>query len=262
MHSTGYTLRFIIILTAVVALVLTALREVTKDQSDKNEEIFNKKEILKAIAPKLGPDGGAAVVKDFNDQKVEEIFDSKIKQLAINKAGEVVDKEAIVSAGYRGGKAIDIDMAKEKKKPEDQRMFPLFIYGTGKDAVYIMNVRGSGLWDEIWGNVAVKSNYSTIVGVSFDHKGETPGLGAEIKDNPAFPRSFEGKELYNDEGEFVSVTVRKGGARDKEHEVDGISGATVTADGVTEMLERGISYYQPYFEKQEAGSLQGYLINK
>ena len=261
MHSTGYTLRFIIILTAVVALVLTALREVTKEQSDKNEAVFNKKEILKAIASKLGPDGGPAIVKDFDDQKVEQIFDSKIKQLVVNKAGDIIDKDAIVAAGYKGGQATDVDMAKEKKKSEDNRMFPLFIYGEGKEAIYIMNVRGSGLWDEIWGNVAVKSDLSTIVGVSFDHKGETPGLGAEIKDNPAFPRSFEGKKLYNEEGEFTSVIVRKGGARDKDHEVDGISGATVTADGVTEMLERCISYYQPYFEKQEAGTLQGYLIN-
>ncbi len=261
MHSTGYTLRFIIILTAVVALVLTALREFTKEQSDKNEAVFNKKEILKAIASKLGPDGGPAVVKDFDDQTVEQIFDSKIKQLVIKNNGDVVEKDAIMAAGYKGGQATDVDMAKEKKKSEDDRMFPLFIYGEGKDAIYIMNVRGSGLWDEIWGNIAVKSDLSTIVGVSFDHKGETPGLGAEIKDNPAFPRSFTNKRLFNDAGEFTSVIVRKGGARDKNHEVDGISGATVTADGVTEMIARCINYYQPYFEKQKASSLQGYLIN-
>ena len=81
--------------------------------------------------------------------------------------------------------------------------------------------------------------------------GETPGLGAEIKDNPTFANNFKGKKIYKD-GEYVSINVRKGGARDKWHDVDGISGATVTADGVDEMLYRGIKYYEPYFEKAKS----------
>jgi Na+-transporting NADH:ubiquinone oxidoreductase subunit C len=82
-----------------------------------------------------------------------------------------------------------------------------------------------------------------------DHKGETPGLGAEIKDNPAFPGQFIGKQIFKD-GE-VAVLVRKGGSQDKTYEVDGISGATITCDGVTEMLQRGIAYYLPYLETIE-----------
>ena len=140
-----------------------------------------------------------------------------------------------------------IDMAKERKKPESERLLPLFIYEQGGEKYYIVSVRGNGLWDEIWGNIALESDLSTITGAAFDHKGETPGLGAEIKDNPNFAKKFKGKKIY-DEGEYVSVTVRKGGAKDPEHDVDGISGATVTADGVTEMLHRGIKYYEPYFK--------------
>ncbi len=246
MHSTGYTLRFIIILTAVVALLLTGLREVTKTQAELNETIFNKKEILKAIATRLGDD---VDVSAMSDEEVENNF-SRIEQLAVNIKGESIDAAKIMESGYKGGKAIDIDMAKEKKKNEEDRIFPLFVYGKGKDKIYILNVRGNGLWDEIWGNVAVESDFSTIVGVSFDHKGETPGLGAEIKDNPAFPKQFTGKKIRNENSDYVSVLVKKGGAdKGNVHEVDGISGATVTADGVTEMLGRCIKYYEKYYEK-------------
>ena len=98
---------------------------------------------------------------------------------------------------------------------------------------------------------------NTIAGVSFDHQGETPGLGAEIKDNPMFPKQFEGTKIYDDAGTYRSVMVRKGGRKNKIHEVDGISGATVTADGVTEMLVRGIKYYEPYFSKLKKKSKIG-----
>ena len=83
--------------------------------------------------------------------------------------------------------------------------------------------------------------------VSYDHKQETPGLGAEIKDNAEFKKQFIGKKFYTESGEFKSVLVRKGGAKDPVYEVDGISGATITADGVSEMLERGIKAYESYF---------------
>lgn len=116
-----------------------------------------------------------------------------------------------------------------------------------------MSVRGSGLWDEIWGNIAIKDDFNSVVGVAFDHKAETPGLGAEIKDNPSFKAMFANQEnplkLYNAEGEYTSVEVVKGGVKDKTYQVDAISGATVTSVGVGEMLYRGIKYYEPYFNK-------------
>ena len=102
------------------------------------------------------------------------------------------------------------------------------------------------MWDTIWGNIAFEDDLNTIAGVSFDHTAETPGLGAEIKDNAAWANQFVGKKIYNDDGSFRSVFVRKGGAKDPVFEVDGISGATITADGVTEMLARGLKYYEPF----------------
>ncbi len=87
----------------------------------------------------------------------------------------------------------------------------------------------------------------TVVGASFDHQAETPGLGAEIKDNPTFAKNFKGKTIYNDAGEYTSVVVMKGTVKDKTYQVDGIAGATVTCVGVSEMLYRGIKKYEPFF---------------
>ena len=244
MHTTKYTITFVLILSAVVALLLTGFREGTKDLAKAGEEIFNKRAILKTIESEL--DGGK-MVADLSAEEVNSIFDTKIEQKVLNMKGEVLDANAVMAAGYKGGRAIDVEIAKEKKKPEMDRILPLFEYN-GKEKVYVMSVIGSGLWDIIWGNIAVRSDKSTIVGASFDHAGETPGLGAEIKDNPKFPAAFAGKKIYTADGMYKSITSRKGGAVDPMHDVDGLSGATVTADGVTEMMIRGIKYYEPYLK--------------
>jgi Na+-transporting NADH:ubiquinone oxidoreductase subunit C len=243
-NSTNYIVFFILALTASVAVLLTGLREATKGQAARNEEIFNKRAILLAVENYL-PEGRR--LSDLSDAEVLNLFNERVEQKALNMEGEALESVA----------AEDVDMAQERKKPESQRTLPLFIYNAEDgERLYILSVRGSGLWDEIWGNIALKSDLNTIAGVAFDHKAETPGLGAEIKDNPSFREQFEGRKIYDD-GQYVSVRVRKGGARNKEHEVDGISGATVTADGVSEMLYRGIRYYEPYFQqvRQQSGVL-------
>ena len=247
MHSTNYILRFVFIMTAIVALVLALMSTGLKDIHDRNEAIFNKKAILSAIEDHLDVKKKA---EELEDDEVLEIFDNKMEQIVLNMSGEILDIEAVIAHGYKGGKAENVDMAKEKKKPEADRILPLYIYNKSADEkIYIVSVRGSGLWDEIWGSIALADDFNTVVGVTFDHKAETPGLGAEIKDNQAFKSQFSSKKIYAENGEYTSILVRKGGAKNDRSEVDGISGATVTANGVTEMLKRGIKYYEPYFKK-------------
>ena len=114
---------------------------------------------------------------------------------------------------------------------------------------YIFSVIGKGLWDRIWGNIAVEEDLRTISGVDFDHTGETPGLGAEIKDNVAWKRQFVGKKFVDNDGNITGIGVIKGGAKEPEWQVDGISGATITANGVDEMLKRGLNYYAPVLKQ-------------
>lgn len=233
-------------MTVAVALMLTGIREATKAKATQNEDIFNKRAILAAVDNYLGE---GVTANSLTDAQVLEVFNSKVQQTVLNTKGEVVE----------GVMAEKIDMAKERKKPVADRNLPLFKYTNDGKSFYIISVRGNGLWDEIWGNIALGSDLNTIAGASFDHKGETPGLGAEIKDNPTFATNFVDTQIYRD-GEYVSVKVRKGGAVDKTYEVDGVSGATVTMDGVTKMLHDGIALYLPFLEKERAATqVQGML---
>jgi Na+-transporting NADH:ubiquinone oxidoreductase subunit C len=234
--SNKYIITFIIIMTVVAAVSLAGMRELTLAISTKNEEIFNKRSVLLTVNDYLGK---GINVNNLSDEEVLKMFKNQVEQVVLNLDGEVVPNVL----------AEKVDLAVEKKKAEVDRLLPLFVFNSEKEKFYILSVRGSGLWDEIWGNIAVKSDLNTIAGVTFDHKGETPGLGAEIKDNPSFPGQFIGKQIFKD-GE-VAVLVRKGGSQDTTYEVDGISGATITCDGVTEMLQRGIAYYLPYLETIE-----------
>jgi Na+-transporting NADH:ubiquinone oxidoreductase subunit C len=97
--------------------------------------------------------------------------------------------------------------------------------------------------------VAIEEDFNTIAGISMDHKAETPGLGAEIKDNPDdYNQPFVGKKLYDESGEYVSVAMKKGAITDPAHQVDAITGATITSDGVSKMLYEDVKAYLPYFQ--------------
>ena len=129
--------------------------------------------------------------------------------------------------------------------------FTLFVGEKESQTYYIAPIRGKGLWDAIWGYVSMDENM-VIQGAYFDHKGETPGLGANIKQR-FFMDDFIGEHLLDDSGNFKGITVSKSNAdpvnKDKEdNEVDAIAGATITGDGVTAMIKSDLKLYVPYFE--------------
>ncbi|MBK9490428.1 MAG: NADH:ubiquinone reductase (Na(+)-transporting) subunit C [Haliscomenobacter sp.] len=236
MYSNRYITIYTLIMTLVVSIVLAFTVTGLKPFHDAAEAIYKKRDILSAIESQL-----PKKLKDMSDEEVLSLFDSKVEQVVINAEGE----------SLQGISAEKVDMASEEKKPENERKYPLYIYQSEQGKIYLTSVRGNGLWDKIWAYVAIKEDLNTIVGTAFGHVGETPGLGAEIKDNPGFPRQFEGKKILNDQGDYVSVKVVKGGAKDPLHEVDAISGATITSVGVSEMMVRGLEVYLPYLQAQK-----------
>ncbi len=244
MQKYRYTVLFVLILSATSALILAGMYTGLKDIHEKNAQLFKKRVILKAISPLLDKP-----VSSLSDDDVEKIFQEKIQQVVLDMEGNPVDAAKVAAAGYKKGDALSVDMAKEFKKPESERLLPLYVYKKGDKKYYITGVMGRGLWDLIWGYIALEEDKNTIAGVAFEHAGETPGLGAEIKDNPSFGQQFVGKKIHDAQGKYHSITVRKGGAKDPNFEVDAISGATLTSDGVTEMLQRSMKYYDPYFQK-------------
>lgn len=243
MHSTTSIIRFVIVMTSIVALLLAALQNGLKSKHDLNEALYSKKATLAAVSDKI--DGEFS---KLTDQEIVDIFENQMEQKVVDSSGKVYSKEELKEMGVKDGKAQNLDLAKEWKKAPSERLRPVYKFTNNKgEEYYILYTRGKGLWDEIWGNIALESDINTVAGVSFDHKAETPGLGAEIKENKSWVKQFTGKKIYDD-GKLESITVRKGGAKDPKHEVDGISGATITGDGVTAMLEKGLEAYQPYLE--------------
>ena len=142
-----------------------------------------------------------------------------------------------------------IEVVNELKKPDDQQSLPVFIARLDNgDTAYVLPLRGKGLWGPIWGYISLKSDFNTIYGAMFDHKGETPGLGAEIGQQ-WFIEPFKGKTIFDQNGKFTSIQIIKGGAADDNpHGVDAISGGTITSKGVEKMIFDNLGSYQAFIQ--------------
>jgi len=231
-NSNAYTFIFAIIMVTIIAGVLAFTAETLKPLQEKNVKAEKMQKILSTI--------GVEVSRDEADVS----FGKYIKQQLALKADGTVDADS---------DAFALSLKKEVKKGEAQR-FPLYVAEKDGKTFYVIPLYGAGLWDAIWGYVALDGDKNTIIGANFDHKGETPGLGAEITTD-WFQAQFAGKSLLKDatagfEGNnFVSVKVIKGGAKTgDDHGVDGISGGTITSDGVSDMLQERLARYLPYFK--------------
>jgi Na+-transporting NADH:ubiquinone oxidoreductase subunit C len=231
--TNGYTFGFAAAMVIVVASVLAFTASSLKDLQQDNVRKEKMQNILATIGIETDRDGA------------ENLFNQYITdQLALRNDGSV---DAEVSAFSDINLAIEI-----KKNPTDQR-FPLYIANVSDSDYYIIPLRGSGLWDAIWGYVALDSDKNTIKGAVFDHKAETAGLGAEITQD-WFMNRFVGEKVFDNTGNLVGIAVSKTNNDPKDldkndHEVDAISGATITGDGVSDMILERLSHYLPYFNK-------------
>ena len=226
--SNRYIFVFSAVMVVAVATLLSLAATLLQPRQLKNLEIEKKKSMLESI--------GVASTQETT----ESLYDKYITEsFVLNSKGETV--EGII--------AFDVALNIELKKPLDQQYLPVF-RATPDDGeqVIIIPVEGKGLWGPVWGYVSLRSDMNTIYGVTFDHKGETPGLGAEINTTP-FESMFNGKKLFESE-KFVSVGVLKGGAKDDDlHNVDAISGGTITSKGLERMLSDCLIKYSDYLLK-------------
>ena len=244
----SYTFGFAGIMVIVVAglLAFTAIK--LKPHQKKNIELEKKQNILSSIG--INVDREQAEI-DFNKYIKERIV--------LNNSGDVIRSSS--SIDIQDDDAFNIDLAKELKKAPKDQLLPLFIGQDTRGAVkYIIPLRGKGLWGPIWGFISLEEDLNTVFGAVFDHKAETPGLGAEINQYEAFQKQFndgKNKKKIFEGTKLVSIKVIKGGApKDDIHGVDGISGGTITSDGVTDMLYERLSMYAPYFKKKIENTLK------
>lgn len=226
--SNTYIFTFATIMVVAVAAVLSVVAMQLQPLQKKNYERNKKQNILLSLNIESTKDD--AIQK--YDQYVTESY--------------VVDHEGEVKEGVE---AFPVELEKELEKTPEERNLPVFVGTVDDQEVYVLPVRGKGLWGPIWGYVALEDDFNTIYGTNFSHQSETPGLGAEIA-NRSFQQQFIGKKIFDESGNFVSVRVIKGDASpDAEHEVDGISGGTITSKGVDSMLEDVMGDYLTFLKK-------------
>lgn len=230
-EGNGYTFLFAIILVVVVGSGLAALSVGLKPRQTKNVEVKKKMDILSAV-------------KVESDRKnAEELYDKYI----VAEECVVIDE----NGNKIGDNAFDVDIKKEfrnKALDKSKRQYPLYVANIDGSKKFIMPMVGKGLWGPIWGYVSVNEDKTSIFGAVFDHKSETPGLGAEIK-TAVFTKQFE-TEVISVANEYKKIKmVKDGSGSSTQSAVDGITGGTITSKGVEEMLDRTIQVYVNYFTK-------------
>lgn len=230
--SNIYTFLFATLMVFVVASVLAYTSYSLKDLQNENVRKEKMQNILSTVGIQTDRDGA------------EKLFNQYItEQLAIKSDGSIDNSVNVFK---------DVKLALELKKTPENQDFPLYVAEIDSEKFYIIPIRGNGLWNAIFGYISIKEDLNTIKGVVFDHVGETAGLGAEITQD-WFIERFIDEKLFDAQSNLMGVTVSKtnndpSNLDKNDHEVDAISGATITGDGVTDMIKERITHYVPYFD--------------
>lgn len=238
----SYTILFAIGMVLIVGVVLAYASETLKPKITENKRMEIQQNILYAIGVNDNEDGS---VNFIPTNEVAGVFSKYIKKQLVIEGDKVVQDD----------NAYLIDIKKEESKaaanPNYTRKLPLFIGDKDGETYYIIPMRGKGLWDAIWGYIAIDKNF-IVDGVYFDHKGETPGLGANINKR-FFMDDFKGEKIMDDNNSFTGIAVVKGNNDptniDKDdHEIDALAGATITSNGVTAMIKKDLKMYIPFLK--------------
>jgi len=233
-EKNSYTIAFAVVMVVIVGSLLAFVSSTLKEQISTNERFEKMQNILYAMGVNNNDESSVVFIPT---SEVQTQFETYITQQFVIQNGQVTeDPEAYL-----------IDLKREEAS-ENPRL-PLFVGDKDGKKFYIVPMRGKGLWDAIWGFVSV-DDQKVIQGAYFDHKGETPGLGANIKMR-YFMDDFIGESIEKN-GAIVGVTVAKGNNdpvnEDKyDNEVDALAGATITGNGLSAMLSSSLKKYESFF---------------
>lgn len=237
-EKNSYTIIFAIVMVLVVGSVLAFVASSLKPRIEINEKFEKQQNILYAMGVNQNIVGGG--VSFIDTDKVENEFGQYIKKQLVIQDGKIIEDE----------EAYLINLKLEQNKDASERRLPLYLGEKDGKEFYIIPMYGKGLWDAIWGFVSLDKNLE-VQGVFFDHKGETPGLGANINQR-FFMDDFTGERIMHGT-KYGGITVAKGNNdpnnEDKEdNEVDALAGATITGNGVTAMINSTLKMYLPYLK--------------
>ncbi|MDN3504334.1 MAG: NADH:ubiquinone reductase (Na(+)-transporting) subunit C [Rhabdochlamydiaceae bacterium] len=305
-HSNSYIIIFITIVCFVCALILSVFATLLKPLQEREEEIYQSKQLL--ITAKILNDDGQFIVKNSEGKYVSAIFDEKMTTLAPFENApsapslQIFNLQKLRVVPFLTDEKGDMFTFEQKgiqyeKYLSDNQKYgfahiPLKlvfkIYPNVPTAVlkndaenitpigYIIPINGYGLWDAIYGFLAIEANGETVIGTTWYDQKETPGLGANIA-TPEWQKQFHNKLIFqpNQKGEVnlksskLGITVVKTSVMDELgnsplaiNAVDGIAGATVTRNGVQEAYKSSLGPYRNFLIKIHEKSKEGAISEK
>lgn len=232
-NSNSYTIIYSAVIVVIVAFLLAFVFQGLKPQQDANVALDKKKQILNALN-----------IRDLSN----EVADKTYKEVV--EADEIIDAQGrVLNAGKSGGEQAGFKLESKDYKAGRLALYVCKVNGQRK---YVIPVYGMGLWGPISGYIALNEDKATVYGVYFNHESETAGLGAEIKDNAAWQAKFQGKKLFaggNDKAIALGVEKK---VDDPATQVDAVTGATLTSNGVRDMLHEGLSKYLVFLNEHSS----------
>lgn len=230
-NSNSYTIIYSVIIVVIVAFLLAFVSQALKPMQDANVALDKKKQILNSLN-----------IRDLNDAQA----DAKYKEVIV--ADRVIDEKGkVLLPGTTGGENAGFKL---ESKDYKEGKLALYICRVNGETKYVIPVYGMGLWGPISGYIALNADKSTVYGVYFNHESETAGLGAEIKDNKAWQEKFQGKKLFkNGDDKAIALSVEKK-VEDPTTQVDAVTGATLTSNGVRDMLHEALGKYLVFINQK------------
>ena len=223
-NSNSYTIIYSAVIVVIVAFLLAFVFQALKPMQDANVALDKKKQILNSLN-----------IRDLSNEEA----DARYKEVVI--ADEVIDEKGkIVEAGTQGGEKAGFKLESKDYKAGKLALYICKVNGSRK---YVIPVYGMGLWGPISGYIALNEDKATVYGAYFNHESETAGLGAEIKDNVAWQEKFQGKKVFTSgDDKTIALGVEKN-VTDPATQVDAVTGATLTSNGVRDMLHEALGKY-------------------
>ena len=250
MNDNTYTLFYAAIVCFICSFMLSLFAVGLQPAQQKAAKLDLYRNILSVFELKK-KDGSEMI-----DSEVESTFQESIREIVIDRNGKVFEGQSFSDVPQ--DQRCELLYTKFPNNADDCKLSVYSKVTDGKVSAYAIPLEGKGLWSTLYGYLALENDGSTIMGITFYKHAETPGLGAEIS-KKWFSDNFKGKKLLDKSGSLASVKVYKGKAKDsglpKDHVVDGISGATITADGVTDLLKHCATVFDPFLSKiRKAGA--------
>ena len=234
MKSDFKTYQFILTLSVVCAFLLSLSNSILKEKQELNIEVDRQKNVLKCAGLDISSLSNDEVIKSYMISINEKVITVDGLETDINVSDLIViENKSTGQLNYFYN---------------NSEYLPLYEYTENGNVLnYIIPISGKGLWSTLYGFVSLSNDFIQIRGITFFKHGETPGLGGEV-DNPKFQKQFINKRIFDKQNHLVSVDVVKPGKAKGDYQVDGLSGATITSNGLSNFLKNDLMRYIKFFK--------------